>query len=109
MTRRKTAYEENENDQTMVTIVIDIEETPADFLAKMCDIIIPEELAHPMKIPLKFILTQCHRGTCKPIVLTEENVLVDGIAQYKVAKLLKWNKIPAIIQKKVEAHNGRIG
>lgn len=74
-------------------------EPPSEvFLKKMSDIVIPEELSQPMKIPLKFILNQFHRGTCDPVVLTNDYVLVDGIAQIKVAKLLKWTKIPAVHQ-----------
>jgi hypothetical protein len=83
VTMRKEAHEK---------VVIDIEKAPSVFLAKMSGIVIPEELAQPMKIPLKFILNQFHRGTCEPVVLTDDNVLVDGIRQYKVAKLLKWEK-----------------
>lgn len=81
---------------------ITLEPSSEVFLKKMSDIVIPDELSQPMKIPLKFILNQFHRGTCEPVVLTEENVLIDGIPQYKVGRLLRWNKIPAIIQSRRE-------
>ena len=73
-------------------------EPPSEvFLKKMSDIIIPEELAQPIKISMKYILAQDRLGVCEPVVL-DNNVLVDGVPQYKVAKFLKWNKIPAITQ-----------
>jgi hypothetical protein len=68
------------------------------FFVHISDIILPQNLDKPTPIPLKFILNQYHRGTCDPIILTPENVLVDGIYQYKVGKLLKWKKIRAIFE-----------
>jgi len=71
---------------------------PHQFTVPISAIIIPEELAKPMKISLKFILNQLHSKTCAPIIVTSALVLVAGIKELKVAKLFGWKKIPAIIQ-----------
>jgi len=73
------------------------------FFVRISEIIIPDEFAQPMKIPLKFILNQYNQGTCDPVVLTPENVLVEGIKQLKVATLFGWKKIRAIIQNTEES------
>jgi len=64
----------------------------------LSDVIISKNFEKPTPIPLKFILDQCCEKACDPIVISLENVLIEGIWQYKVAKLLKWTTIPAIIQ-----------
>jgi len=63
----------------------------------LSDVIISKDFEKPTPIPLKFILDQCCEKACDPIVISSENVLIEGIWQFKVAKLLKWIAIPAII------------
>jgi hypothetical protein len=65
---------------------------------RLTEIIIPDELNKPIPVSLKFILTQWHESTCDPVIITPKKVLVAGIKQLKVGKLLRWTKIPTIIQ-----------
>ena len=60
-----------------------LEDHPEIVFVRISDIIVPDELIKPIGVSSKVILKQWHEGTCEPIVITPEKVLVEGIKQSK--------------------------